>query len=57
MQAEGDAGISEGSTPAAGVVEFRAHWSDTSGRTGVLHEVSRFEKRAGRWVYVDGNVK
>ena len=24
-------------------------------RTGVLHERSRFERRAGRWVYVDGD--
>jgi SEC-C motif-containing protein len=32
-------------------VEFRAH-HDRS----VLHERSRFEKRAGRWFYVDGTV-
>lgn len=36
-----------------GVVEFIAHYR--SGRTpGRLHERSRFERRAGRWVYVDG---
>jgi SEC-C motif-containing protein len=23
---------------------------------GQLHETSRFERRAGRWVYVDGDV-
>lgn len=34
------------------VVEFRAHHEG-----GVMHEVSRFERRAGRWVYVDGDVR
>lgn len=38
-----------------GVVEFRAHWS-AGGRSGELHEASRFERRAGRWFYVDGVV-
>src|SRR3954447_12547926 len=33
------------------VVEFRARH-----RTGVLHERSRFERRAGRWFYLDGEV-
>jgi SEC-C motif-containing protein len=32
-----------------GVVEFRA-----SHRGGDLHERSRFVRRAGRWVYLDG---
>ena len=32
-------------------VEFRAHHDH-----GVLHERSRFERRAGRWFYVDGDV-
>ncbi len=32
-------------------VEFRAHHT-----TGVLHERSRFGRRAGRWFYVDGDV-
>jgi SEC-C motif-containing protein len=32
-------------------VEFRAHHS-----RGVLHERSRFEQRAGRWFYVDGEI-
>lgn len=36
-----------------GVVEYRAH-SSAAGRASVLHEVSRFERLAGRWVYVDG---
>ncbi len=34
---------------ATGVVEFVAHHAG-----GRLHERSRFERRAGRWVYVDG---
>jgi len=34
-------------------VEFRAHWTWQS-QAGLLHERSRFEQRAGRWVYVDG---
>jgi SEC-C motif-containing protein len=33
------------------VVEFRAHHLH-----GVLHERSRFERRAGRWFYLDGDV-
>ena len=32
-------------------VEFVATWEG-----GRMHEVSRFEQRAGRWVYVDGDV-
>ena len=32
-------------------VEFVASWEG-----GQMHEVSRFERRAGRWVYVDGDV-
>jgi SEC-C motif-containing protein len=38
-----------------GEVEFRATYRTAEG-TGVLHERSRFERRAGRWVYVDGDV-
>lgn len=38
-----------------GVVEFRARWRQ--GRhEGELHERSRFGRRAGRWMYVDGTV-
>lgn len=39
-----------------GVVEFRAAY-DAPGGHGVLHETSRFARRAGRWVYVDGDVR
>lgn len=38
-----------------GVVEFRARFV-ANGRPGELHEVSRFERRGGRWLYVDGDV-
>jgi SEC-C motif-containing protein len=37
-----------------GQVTFRAHWT-WSGQSGVLHERSRFVRRAGRWVYLDGD--
>jgi len=37
------------------VVEFRArHRTDAGSAT--LHERSRFARRAGRWVYLDGDV-
>ncbi len=36
-----------------GTVEFAASWTGPTG-SGVLHELSRFERRRGRWVYVDG---
>jgi SEC-C motif-containing protein len=37
-----------------GTVEFRAHYRHTT-HSGVLHELSRFTKIGGRWVYVDGD--
>jgi SEC-C motif domain protein len=40
-----------------GVVEFRARWvsvDDGPVRRGELQERSRFTRRAGRWLYVDG---
>jgi SEC-C motif-containing protein len=40
----------------AGTVEFRATW-EVGGQQGAMHELSRFERRAGRWVYVDGDEK
>jgi SEC-C motif-containing protein len=41
-----------GSDDDTGVVEFEAHYT-AAGRPGVQHEVSRFERRRGVWVYVD----
>lgn len=37
------------------VVEFRAQ-SQLGGRTHVLHEISRFVREDGRWLYVDGRM-
>jgi SEC-C motif-containing protein len=37
----------------AGVVEFVAHHK-VNGRAGRLHEMSRFVREAGAWLYVDG---
>lgn len=39
----------------AATVTFRAGWRH-EGRRGEMHERSRFVRRAGRWVYVDGDV-
>lgn len=47
-----EAGEAEDET---GVVEFTAHWR-TGTTTGALHEVSRFSRRANRWLYLDGVV-
>ena len=38
-----------------GTVEFRARFQTADGIQS-LHETSRFRRRAGRWVYVDGDV-
>ncbi|WP_121255726.1 YchJ family protein [Nocardioides ferulae] len=38
-----------------GVVEFVARYDSPAG-PGELHERSRFLRRAGRWVYLDGDV-
>ena len=40
---------------ADGIVEFRAHHRSPGGR-GSLHEVSRFVREGGQWLYVDGAV-
>ncbi|MFC4856742.1 YchJ family protein [Actinophytocola glycyrrhizae] len=37
-----------------GTVEFRAHYQHVT-HAGILHELSRFTKVDGRWVYVDGD--
>jgi SEC-C motif-containing protein len=50
-----------GEDDETGVVEFVARYRETSGsrgpRRGELHEVSRFGRRAGRWLYVDGDIR
>lgn len=45
----GEAGDSDG------VVEYRATYRDGA-TPGALHERARFQRRAGRWLYVDGDV-
>ena len=47
--------LSASSSGDSGVVEFRASFT-RAGASGVMHERSRFERRRGRWVYVDGEV-
>ena len=47
--------VDGGPDDSAGVVEFRASYRSPAG-PGSLHERSRFERWAGRWVYVDGDV-
>ncbi len=39
-----------------GTVEFEARFLAPEG-AGVLHELSRFRRRAGRWVYLDGDLR
>lgn len=39
-----------------GEVEFTARFR-SRGRSGTMRERSRFERRGGRWVYVDGDVR
>jgi len=43
-------------TGDAGVVEFVARCRD-GGRGVRLHEVSRFVREAGRWLYIDGQMQ
>ncbi|MFI0447074.1 YchJ family protein [Actinomadura sp. 6N118] len=37
-----------------GTVEFRASYSAKGGQAGALHEVSRFVRHDGAWVYLKG---
>ena len=39
-----------------GMVEFKAFYVNEQGSEGCLHETSQFERRAGRWLYVSGEV-
>nr|WP_272901721.1 YchJ family protein [Methylomicrobium sp. RS1] len=39
-----------------GLVEFKAYYLQ-DGEACVLHEVSRFVKKEGRWLYLDGVIK
>ena len=37
-------------------VDFTASYVDAGGAAGALRERSRFEQRAGRWLYLDGEI-
>ena len=39
-----------------GKVEFLAHYRSRDGQIGIHHELSRFKKYAGKWMYLDGEV-
>jgi SEC-C motif-containing protein len=47
--------IAGGEDDADGIVAFEASWVDGAER-GTLRERSRFSRRGGRWLYVDGDV-
>jgi len=47
--------VAGGADDETGVVEFEASY-DRGGSPGRRHERSRFERRRGRWVYVDGDL-
>ena len=44
-----------GPDDTTGTVEFTASYAAPDG-PGAMHEVSRFERRGGRWFYLDGEV-
>lgn len=44
-----------GSDDKTGLVEFVARFT-LAGKKSAMHERSRFERRANRWFYVDGDV-
>jgi SEC-C motif-containing protein len=47
--------VGGGPSDDTGLVEFRARFRTPAGQH-VLHETSVFERRLGRWTYVDGEV-
>ncbi len=48
--------VDGGPEDQTGVVEFEAAY-ERRGTAGARHERSRFERRRGRWVYVDGDLE
>jgi SEC-C motif-containing protein len=46
--------VDGGGDQDTGTVEFRARFL-AAGRSHVMQETSRFQRRAGRWVYVDAD--
>ena len=47
--------VSKSQQGNTGVVEFRAFFRE-DGEVGCHHEISQFERRDGRWLYVSGDV-
>ena len=47
--------VAGGAEDETGVVEFRARFRDSRGEQ-VMRETSRFQRRGGRWVYVDDDL-
>lgn len=43
-------------TDEVGEVHYRARSRNAAGREHTLTERAHFERRAGRWVYVDGDI-
>jgi SEC-C motif domain protein len=39
-----------------GIVEFRAYFINSEGKSQVHHEVSNFKKELGKWFFVSGEV-
>ncbi|GAA4114976.1 YchJ family protein [Nocardioides fonticola] len=48
--------LAGGAEEETGEVAFAAHWRTADGGSGVLVERSRFARRAGHWLYLDGEV-
>lgn len=48
--------ISKSQTGNAGHVEFKATFLDSNNNEQSHHEYSRFERIAGRWFYIDGDI-
>jgi SEC-C motif-containing protein len=46
----------ENPTPDTAIVEFVARMRIGGGRAERMHEVSRFVREGGRWLYVDGEL-
>ena len=45
-----------GAKDSKGIVEFKAHFT-LDGEPRIMSEISRFIKKQGRWLYLDGKVK
>ncbi|GHC99827.1 YchJ family protein [Zhihengliuella salsuginis] len=50
-------GASGGPFDDAATVEFVALYRDDDGARHRMHELSRFRRESGRWLYIDGDVR